>query len=174
MADDDSNSPLYKTKQPWFLLVEPEPAPVRGLYQTVHESLDAVDQNEAVDLLASIKRAASEDRMVLQERRHVSTGAWGLIIAECWRPNDSAMNTVIAELLSEWPHEFNDAVNLRFNHLGWSALNDKLCVVMHTDSPDGRRVAFLAAVALENGHYRFSYLARLLWTEHELSQWGQR
>jgi len=133
-----------------------------------------MEQNEAVGLLASIKRAASEDRMVLQERRHVSTGAWGLIIAECWRPNDSAVNTLIAELLSEWPHEFTDAVNARFNHLGWSALNDKLCVVMHTHPPAGRGVPFLAAVALENGKYRFSYLARLLWTEHELSQWGRR
>src|SRR5215471_8003102 len=63
MADDASNSPPYETKHPWFLLSEPEPAPVRGLYQTVHESFDAMEQNEAVGLLASIKRAASEVRL---------------------------------------------------------------------------------------------------------------
>src|SRR5207244_9154842 len=93
----------------------------------------------------------------------------GLIVA---MGLEGEATTVLAELLTESPRELNDVAKNRFECLGWSASRSELSAIIHADEPRGSRVAFAALVSQEADTFAFKYLARLLITESEISQWN--
>ena len=165
------------------VLSEEEPDMLRQGYQTIAEPAAAAGfdllsfRMEVQSLLNAIETAAETERLGLYRRRNLLTGAHGLIVGEGLFPGDRVIATAFAELLAPWPSELNEHARTQYRHLYYCALHRKLSTTIFTRGPDGGGVAFAGVVLRDTTEARRlsgEFLARLLTSEGETSQWPAR
>jgi hypothetical protein len=168
------NEPSDLLQKQFIVLFDQEPEAVRHAYQTKVEPFADVEafETKARELLTALEIAARGDRLGLYERRNLLGGKLGLIIEEGWRPRDVVVTNTLAELLSDAPHELDDAAKERFDYFCWCALHQDLSAVVHAMGDS--RVAFAAVVNKTDDDLELDYLARLLVTDGDVLQWSGR
>src|ERR1043166_1488407 len=114
-----------------LVLFQPVPESLQNVCRTLGSAIDVTDNSRALELLGSIETAAQEERLCLEERQNVLTGARGLIIAEGWEVQDPEVTHPLAELLTGGSKESYAVAHNRFEWLGLAAFWQELSVVIH-------------------------------------------
>ncbi len=115
--------------------------------------------------------AATEQRLMLQKRRHKVTGDVGLLVCESWRHGEASPSALIAELLGIPRGTWAEQTQC-MDYLTILARRRELSLVTHGTGT--HHVTFVvSSVESADGHLTWSYVARLLLTDGELAQWSQ-
>ncbi len=182
----DDPSPYPEVPYPWIVLFDPIPESLRKDMRTVDptrsigsartpdmESAYLLDG--AARVLDQLVQAAQEKNRgvanstrlaFVSDSQNRVTGAYG-VVARRMLSRDR-FSQPLAELIAPDGNSENEA-----KRLGWSAANRKLAIFVHTEPREAQpRPAVFAVVRAEEDRDTFIYLARLLVTGGEISQWS--
>lgn len=115
--------------------------------------------------------AATEQRLMLQKRRHTVTGNVGLLVCESWRSLEASQSALFAELLGIPGGTWAEQTQC-MDYLTILARRGELSLVTHGTGT--HHVTFVvSSVESADGRLAWSYLARFLLTDGELAQWRE-
>ena len=184
------SSPYPEVPYPTFVLFGPPPESVRRDMRTVDPIEGAEEaRKEQIDSAFLIERAAgvldqfaqaSEEKRggqgsptrlaFISDSRNRVTGDYGIIVRRSL--SGGRFSRPLAELIAT-NGDYNAQAKNEATRLGWSAANRRLVILVHRELREvNPRPAAFAVVREDESQDSYLYVARILATPFEVSQWS--